>query len=90
MIRHIAFASIGLFVLAGCGEAEKSVEYYKTHLDEARELSARCRHNAEAGANCGNAATAIQQAAREAFKRDQERTREEAETGSWRPTWNGQ
>jgi hypothetical protein len=58
--------------LAGCGEEAKSVEYYKKHLTEAREKAARCQSNGDAGDNCGNAAVAIQQTAREQFERDQD------------------
>ena len=82
----LAFAALPL---AACGEAEKSVEYYKQHLDEAREKSARCQSNGDAGVNCGNASVAIQRAAREAFDRDRARTKKNIEDGSIFPTWNG-
>lgn len=76
-------------MLSGCGEETKSVDYYKAHLDEARDLSARCVHNAAAGENCGNAAVAIRQSAREQFDRDRERTAKALRDGTDRPTWNG-
>jgi hypothetical protein len=75
--------------LAGCGEEAKSVEYYKKHLTEAREKAARCQSNGDAGSNCGNAAVAIQQTAREQFERDRARTEKNLKSGSIWPTWNG-
>lgn len=90
MKRPISMALIAALALVGCGEEEKSVEYYKAHLEEARNLSARCMHNADAGLNCGNAAVAIQEMARETFRRNQQRTQQNIEGGSWQPTWNGQ
>ena len=75
--------------LAACGEKAKSVEYYKKHLTEAREKAARCQSNGDAGDNCGNAAVAIQQTAREQFERDRARTQKNLKSGAIWPTWNG-
>ncbi|QHD70843.1 EexN family lipoprotein (plasmid) [Sphingobium yanoikuyae] len=82
----LAFAALPL---AACGEDEKSVEYYMQHLDEAREKAGRCQSNGDAGVNCGNAAVAIQRAAREQFERDRARTDKAIKDGSIFPTWNG-
>lgn len=90
MRKYPAILAIVALPLASCGEADKSVEYYMQHDSEAREKAARCHANGDAGENCGNAAVALQRLAREKFDRDNEQTREEAETRSWRPTWNGQ
>lgn len=89
MRKGLGVAALLALSLTACGEADKSVDYYMQHLDEAREKSARCLANGDAGTNCGNAAVAIQRAAREQFDRDRERTRKNIESGSWQPTWNG-
>ncbi|SEK03739.1 hypothetical protein SAMN05518849_13139 [Sphingobium sp. AP50] len=75
--------------LAACGEKEKSVEYYKLHLDEAREKVGRCQSNGDAGVNCGNAAVAMKRAAQEKFERERARTEKNIKDGSIFPTWNG-
>lgn len=89
MRKHVSILALMALPLASCGEGIKSVEYYMQHESEAREQAARCRANGDAGENCGNAAVAIQRLARIKFDRDREQTRRDAETGSWRPTWNG-
>lgn len=89
MRKHIPILAIMTLSLASCGEGDKSVEYYMQHEGEARDQSVRCHANGDAGENCGNAAVALQRLGREKFERERAETRKAAETGSWRPTWNG-
>lgn len=89
MRKYVPVLALITLPLASCGEGAKSVEYYMQHEGEAREQAARCRTNGDAGENCGNAAVALQRLAHAKFERERAQTREAAETGSWRPTWNG-
>ncbi|WP_460988096.1 EexN family lipoprotein [Sphingobium sp. TomTYG75] len=82
-------APIAALSLIGCGE-DKSVGYYKAHVEEARRQSAQCLHHADAGANCGHAAIAIQEIAGDEFRRAQKRTRQVWEKGAWQPKWKDQ
>ncbi|MBV2148306.1 EexN family lipoprotein [Sphingobium sp. AR-3-1] len=89
MRKCFAILAAAALPLAACGEAEKSVDYYLKHLDEAREKTARCQSNGDAGVNCGNAAVAIKRNAEEQFKRERARTEKNLKNGSIWPTWNG-
>ena len=89
MRKYVPILAMLALTLASCGEGDKSVDYYMQHESEAREQSARCHANGDAGENFGNAAAALQRLAREKFEREREETRKAAETGSWQPTWNG-
>lgn len=89
MRKYVPILAMLALPLASCGEGDKSVDYYMQHESEAREQAARCHANGDAGENCGNAAVALQRLGREKFERERAQTREAAETGSWRPTWNG-
>src|SRR3546814_12723064 len=57
MMRTLAGAAVLALTLSGCGET-RSVEYFKAHPEEAREIKMRCAANGMAGAECGNAVTA--------------------------------
>lgn len=69
------FKLIGVAVLpllaSACGET-RSVEYFREHPEEAREIKMRCGANGMAGENCGNAVTALNELQREAFERSRE------------------
>lgn len=53
--------------LAGCGRAEpRSEEYFHAHLDEARQVVAKCRDGSTRGEECANADYAVQLANAEA------------------------
>ncbi len=83
MMRKLAGAAVLALTLtltlSGCGET-RSVEYFKAHPEEAREIKMRCAANGMAGADCGNAVTALNTLQREAFEQAREknvRNREE-------------
>src|SRR3546814_6072218 len=65
MMRTLAGAAVLALNLSGCGET-RSVEYFKAHPEEAREIKMRCAANGMAGADCGNAVTALHALQREA------------------------
>lgn len=58
-------------LLAGCGEhAPRATAYFAAHLDEARQLGAACRAGAIRGAECVNAAAALEaEDAKKRFRR---------------------
>lgn len=68
---------LALFVTA-CGET-RSVEYFREHPEEAREVKMRCGANSMAGKDCGNAVTALNELQREAFERSREANRRNRE-----------
>src|SRR3546814_19716755 len=79
MMRTLAGAAVLALNLSGCGET-RSVEYFKAHPEEAREIKMRCAANGMAGAGCGNAVTPLHALPREAFEQTREkniRNREE-------------
>src|SRR3546814_16169480 len=79
LFRSLAGAAVLALNLSGCGET-RSVEYFKAHPEEAREIKMRCAANGMAGADCGNAVTALNALQREAFEQTREkniRNREE-------------
>lgn len=57
--------------LASCGQSEqRSLQYFESDLDEARNVVAACKEDAHRGDECQNAMTAVETAeAREKFKR---------------------
>lgn len=64
-------ASVLALLASACGET-RSVEYFREHPEEAREVKMRCGANGMAGENCGNAVTALNELQREAFERSRE------------------
>src|SRR3546814_17341703 len=79
MIGTLDGAAVLALNRSGCGET-RSVEYCKAHPEEARENRMRCAANGMAGADCGNAVTALNALQREAFEQTREkniRNREE-------------
>lgn len=57
--------------LAACGRSEpRSLQYFESHLEEARDIVAACENDTHRGDECQNASIAIETAeAREKFKR---------------------
>lgn len=57
--------------MTGCGKAEpRSTQYFAEHLDEAREIVARCGDGSMRGEECANANLAVEEAdAKERFRR---------------------
>ena len=60
--------------LSACGET-RTVEYFRAHPDEAREVKMRCGANGMAGKDCGNAVIALNELRRDAFERSRETDR---------------
>jgi hypothetical protein len=56
---------------AGCSQSEpRSLQYFESHLEEARNVVAACKEDAHRGEECERAMTAVEAAeAREKFKR---------------------
>src|SRR3546814_8642680 len=71
MMRTLAGAAVLALNLSGCGET-RSVEYFKAHPEEAREIKMRCAANGMAGADCGTALNAPNPLQREAFEQTRE------------------
>ena len=66
-ILPVTIAISATIVLAGCGRAEpRSEEYFHAHLDEARQVLAKCREGSTRGEECANADYAVQLAKAEA------------------------
>ena len=76
---------LALFASA-CSET-RSVEYFREHPEEAREVKMRCGANGMAGEDCGNAVTALNELRREAFERSREADRRNRQNNV-RPTLN--
>jgi hypothetical protein len=57
--------------LTGCGKAEpRSMDYFKEHLAEARQVVTGCRDGTARGEECANAGMAVEEAdAKERFRR---------------------
>lgn len=68
-VRIMAMALVA--ALSGCGSHEpRSRQYFAAHLEEARDVVARCQHGAVRGDECTNADTALtDDKARKAFSR---------------------
>ncbi|MGN6374725.1 MAG: EexN family lipoprotein [Sphingomonas sp.] len=45
--------------IAACGRSPRSEDYFLAHLDDAREVVARCHARTKRGEECGNADYAI-------------------------------
>lgn len=76
-ILGFMFTIAATIALAGCSRAEpRSEEYFHAHLDEARQVLAKCRDGSTRGEECANADYAVQLAKAEAqrdhfFMKDQ-------------------
>ena len=69
-ISGAALTILATITLTGCSGAEpRSEEYFHAHLDEARQIVAKCRDGSTRGEECANADYAVQLADAEA-KRD--------------------
>ena len=63
----ISFTIVAIIALAACGRAEpRSEEYFHAHLDEARQVVAKCQEGSTRGEECANADHAVQLAKAEA------------------------
>ena len=78
MKMKCAGAAILALLASACGET-RSVEYFRDHPDEAREVKMRCGANGMAGKDCGNAVTALNELQREEFERARETNRRNRE-----------
>lgn len=65
-------------LVSACGET-RSVEYFREHPEEAREVKMRCGANGMVGKDCGNAVTALNELQREAFERTRDANRRNRE-----------
>lgn len=66
-ILPVMFAISATIALAACGRAEpRNEEYFHAHLDEARQIVAKCREDSTRGEECANADYAVQLAKAEA------------------------
>lgn len=50
---------IGCILLSACGDKVYEVEYYQSHIDEAKAMVEKCVSGDANGQNCANAKTAI-------------------------------
>lgn len=69
-MRHSIILAFGLAVtLSACGEA-RTIEYFRAHPDEAKQVRTKCGANAQVGEECGNAVAALNAIQKEAFDKE--------------------